>query len=191
MKDNTTVPVYKDESINSKPPTFTSTVEFTYRDKFYKGVSSIFKSKKLAQFNAAKNGLSQIVNLDKNKYSLENSKSKNYKNKRIFVLIDYENYNDDKEIDLFKTQQKDILTIKFTNTKHPRAEKADKLVPSDRRDATDIFIVCETALIKDKFPDAYIFIVTRDKFASVLADIYSNTFNTVTINETFNKLNEI
>lgn len=178
-KNNGSFPIY---TTTQHDTGYVSKVEFEYDKIRYSDSSEVFPSKKRAESSCAEKALEKLNNATSERYITKTDKN-------IHIFIDYENYNDDAEIDIFKKNNPQIKVQKFTSNMHPRAPKADMTVNSNRRDATDIFICCKVAELYTKFPESIVFVVTSDKFASALSDIYNSCHHVINIKSCYEAIN--
>lgn len=190
-------PIYNYFEVDTQEPEkFYCVVSFSLDDKTYQFNSELQRSKKKAKIESALHALiffekkeqenntlteSENNNEPKEKRKRKQNRSKNknklskyslgFSIKNITVFIDYENYTDDKEIDEFK-KSVDAKVLKISSRYHQKADSADLCIDSARKDAADIFIVCQVAELMKKSGKGFAFIVSKDKFASVVPDIY-------------------
>jgi len=194
QKHNTTTPSYitiqcEYSTEFYKKPMFMCELTVQYEDgDFLVRSGGVYESKKTAQIHAAKNALKYIHAKMKEKYKLtpENFPLEFLKN--IIVFIDYENYADDQQINLFKKSIPNVF--KVVNKNHPKVSLADIITNSTRSDASDILITCKTAEAFITNPKALIFIITRDHFADVLDDLYETCFHVTSVEECFCKIKQ-
>ena len=142
------------------------------------------------------------INCDNKNVSNVNIETINNKNQMIIiepdpstifhVLIDYENYCDAKKINYYKCRHPEISFKKYTSSFHPKAKEADVVVRSSRPDATDIKICCDIGEIycrhRLKTPDIQmvVIVITKDRFASCLTDIYKKCYHVPDMDECMN-----
>lgn len=188
QKSSSELPNYCSSQHNDVPP-FKYSCKVTYKiknDVFHALSNDYFESKKKAEQNAAHVALFNIEESSKNEYKIGLD---SLDQKKIFVLIDYENYNDDTKIDKFKECNPQIVVTKYASIFNPRESTADIKVQSNRSDATDIKICCDVGIMFNTDINSIVYIITRDHFASCLSDLYKSCYHVVSIDQCFNEIN--
>ena len=185
QKNNGSVPQYvtQIDEQESKKPMFKSFISYTF-DNVINTITTnhLFFSKKEAEKHIAKKAIKKILKSVNSKYN-SNIANKN----NITVFIDYENYADDHEIELFKNNT-GINVMRVANKNHPKVDNTDIITNSTRSDASDVLIICKVAETFMSNKNAIVFVVTRDHFAEVLADLYPNCHRVVSIEQCYNEI---
>ncbi|MBL4898543.1 MAG: hypothetical protein JKX76_02720 [Colwellia sp.] len=172
----------------SEPPLFQSEINFIFElpeQTTYTIKSDLFPSKKKAEKDAATKALVAIKQLLPENITDFHISENTIGN--VFIFIDYENYNNDFHIDLFKEHNPSINVVKCTAKYHPRSNNADLTINSRIADATDILISCKVGELYSNENCNYetVIIITNDHFGSCIADIYQNCFHLPNIQETY------
>ena len=192
QKSKNNLPIYDTHYVeNESDYKFQSVLTFTFNDtiRTEKDKNQLFLSKQKAEQHIAHLGILFIEKLRSEKFII---------NKKIFekftdvhILIDYENFNNNDEIDLLKKNNHldNFYVTKYASSHNAIADFADIVVNSTRHDACDVKICCETSRIFLSFDNPLVIIITKDNFASCLGDIYENCYHLPNIIDCVNKIN--
>lgn len=184
QKSNNDLPIYTTLPDNTM---FTSTISFCYNNKEIKLTSDkLFGSKKQAEQNISQEALGLLDNMLNKEYVIKSTITDSY---NIIIIIDYENYSDDMEIDRFKLCNNNITVRKYASSFCSKSETADVIVNSTRRDVADIKICCDVGVIFNNNDAQLVVIITNDHFASCLSDIYNKCYHVQSIKHCIEKLN--
>lgn len=185
-----TLPTYESNKLDGD---WVSTVKFTYNgdDYEFKGNSSL--RKKQAECNAAKEALETvgdslraksetvekpITEIRVGEILVPHTTSDRY----TYVLVDYENINKISALNALDRNTKNLTILRFVSHLHVKAttDEANCVIDSSIKDAVDHYISFYVGGLCNKIPSTsplYIFILTRDHFASSIPTFvaaYSN-----------------
>ena len=185
QKSGNTIPVY---STTQRGTLFVSTISFNYNTHNIQLVGEdTFNSKKQAEQYISQKALETLNKMLDKEYVVKSIIPYSYD---VHILIDYENYSDDADIDRFKICNNNIKVIKYASSVCSKVHTADIIVDSTRQDASDVKMCCDVGVIFATITDPLVIIITKDHFASCLSDIYERCYHLHSIKDCVKKLSD-